>query len=163
YRQFPEYRNGALPHVEDVRRWLDSNIPENRCIGLIHGDFQFPNIMFSYDAPKVSGVIDWELSSLGDPLLDLCWVLASWIEPGDPTGKSPFVVPWTGFPTRRELVQLYGEITGRDMSALPWFFTLACFKQACILEGSYARALSGQASLSTGERLHRSAIWLLRK
>lgn len=109
------YDPGELPHVEEVGRWLTDNLPADRRIGLVHGDLQFPNVMFSLRAPRISGVIDWELASLGDPLLDLGWILSSWYEDGDPEGKSPMVRPWDGFLSRAGLVELYGELSGRDM------------------------------------------------
>jgi len=82
---------------DEIGRWLSDNLPAGRCIGLTHGDFQFANVMFSLEAPRISGVIDWELASLGDPLLDLGWVLTSWTEPGDPEGRKPVVQPWRIF------------------------------------------------------------------
>jgi aminoglycoside phosphotransferase (APT) family kinase protein len=65
--------------------------------------------------------------------------------------------------SRPELIRLYGELTGRDMSAIAWYFTLACYKLGCILEGSYARALAGQADMSKGAYLHRYAVALFAK
>lgn len=163
YLQLPGYRNVLLPHVDEVCRWLGDNLPADRRIGVIHGDFQFTNIMFHRDQPAIVGLIDWELSSLGDPVLDLCWTLARWVEAGDPPGFAPFLEPWDGFLCRGDLIRLYGELTGRDMSAIGWYQTLACYKMGCVFEGSYARALSGQAPMDIGERLHRSAVWLLHK
>jgi aminoglycoside phosphotransferase (APT) family kinase protein len=163
YRELPGYDGQDLPEVDFVGRWLTDNCPASGRIGVIHGDFQYPNVMYAYDAPKVIGLIDWELSTLGDPLLDLGWMLSSWCEPGDPEGKSPVIRPWDGFMSRAEIVSLYGEISGRDMSDMPWYFCLACFKLACILEGSYARSKSGQIAAETGLHLHRYALWLLSK
>lgn len=165
YRELPGYEGSTLPHVDLVGRWLSDNLPGDGRIGLIHGDFQFPNVMFSHLAPKITGIIDWELATLGDPLLDVGWVLSSWWEEGDPTegGKAPMVQPWDGFMSRAELVRLYGELTGRDMSAMPWFFTLACYKLGCILEGTYARSKAGQAPAEIGERLHNYALYLFAK
>lgn len=165
YREMPGYEGSQLPYVDETGAWLTDNLPSDGRIGVIHGDFQFPNVMFSLLAPKISGIIDWELSTLGDPLLDLGWVLSSWWEDGDPTdgGRQPMVRPWDGFMSRAELVRLYGEITGRDMSAMPWFFTLACYKLGCILEGTYARAKAGQAPMDIGERLHAYSIYLFAK
>lgn len=162
YRSVPNY-DGALPHVDDVSHWLNDNLPTDRCIGIVHGDLQFPNVMFSMRAPKVSGVVDWELASLGDPLLDLGWILSSWWEDGDPQGKNPLVKPWDGFLTRAELVQRYGQISGRDMTSMPWFFTLACYKLACLLEGTYARSKAGQVSADIGASVHAYAVWLMNK
>ncbi|MCW8158413.1 phosphotransferase family protein [Stutzerimonas stutzeri] len=168
YRDMAGYAGEAmLPHVDEVGNWLSSNVPADGRIGIIHGDFQWPNVMFSLESPRISGLIDWELSTLGDPLLDLAWVLTSWREPGDPSeggaSSAPVVTPWSGFMSRAELITLYGELSGRDMSSMPWFFVLACFKLACLLEGTYARSLSGQAPKEMGVFLHNYATWLMAK
>ena len=162
YRSMPNY-DGALPHVDEVGAWLKDHLPKGKRIGVVHGDFQFANVMFSHQAPRVSGVVDWELTSLGDPLLDLGWVLTSWWEPGDPEGKNPLVQPWQDFLTRAELVELYGEISGRDMSEMPWFFALSCYKLACLLEGTYARSRQGQIPEHIGKSVHAYALWLMNK
>lgn len=162
YRDMPNY-DSALPHVDEVGRWLTDNLPADRRIGLVHGDLQFPNVMFSHHAARITGVIDWELASQGDPLLDLGWILTSWLEEGDPEGKNPLVKPWDGFLSRNELVSLYGELTGRDLSVMPWFFTLACYKLACLLEGTYARSRAGQLPEHIGEKVHGYAVWLMNK
>jgi aminoglycoside phosphotransferase (APT) family kinase protein len=162
YRSTPNYQ-AALPHVDAVGKWLTDHLPRDRRIGIVHGDFQFANVMFSHLAPNVSGVVDWELTSLGDPLLDLGWVLASWWEPGDPEGKQPLLQPWEDFLPRAELVSLYGQLSGRDMSEMPWFFALSCYKLACLLEGTYARSLQGQIPEHIGKSVHGYALWLMNK
>ncbi|MBM3348041.1 MAG: phosphotransferase family protein [Betaproteobacteria bacterium] len=163
YLLLPGYTEVLLPHVDEVCRWLGDNIPANQRIGVIHGDFQFSNAMYAHTEPRIVGMIDWELSSLGDPVLDLCWALARWVEDGDPEGETPFLEPWDGFPSRAELMGLYGELTGRDLSEIAWFQVLASYKMGCVFEGTYARALSGQAPMAIGERLHRTSVWQLRK
>jgi len=163
YRELPGYDGHALPYVDEIGRWLSDFVPTSGRIGVIHGDYQFPNVMFSLEQPKIAGLIDWELSTLGDPMLDMAWVLSSWCEEGDPPGKSPIVRPWDGFVSRAELVRLYGEATGRDMSDMPWFFGLACYKLGCIVEGTYARAQAGQAPKEVGDQLHAYALWLFAK
>ena len=163
YAATPGYDPGELPHVDAVGRWLGDNLPSDRRIGLVHGDMQFPNVMFSLKTPRISGVLDWELVSLGDPLLDLGWILSSWSEAGDPEGKAPMVRPWDGFLSRRELVELYGSLSGRNMSAMPWFFTLACYKLACLLEGTYAASKAGKVPANVGESVHGYAAWLMTK
>ena len=162
YRSMPNY-DGALPFVDEVGRWLSDNLPKDKRIGIVHGDFQFANVMFSLQAPRISGVVDWELTSLGDPLLDLGWVLTSWWEQGDPDGKKPLVQPWENFLSRADLVRMYGEVTGRDMSAMPWFFALSCYKLACLLEGTYARSKQGQVPENIGQSVHGYAQWLMNK
>lgn len=161
YGQMENYPGNSLPDVDAVGEWLGDNVPADGRIGLIHGDFQYPNVMYFTDRPQISGLIDWELATLGDPLLDLGWMLSCWSDEGDPDGKIPVVSPWDGFLKRSELVALYGELTGRDMSAMPWFAVLACYKLACILEGSYARACAGKIPRDLGETLHAYALWLM--
>jgi aminoglycoside phosphotransferase (APT) family kinase protein len=161
YAETPGYNPADLPHFDEVGRWLKDNLPSDRRIGIIHGDFQFPNLMFSLKAPKVSGIIDWEIGTLGDPMLDFAWILTSWFEEGDPPGKKPMVEPWDGFPTRAELIRLYGELSGRDMSATPWFFALACYKLSVLLEGTVARAKAGKVPADVGEQVHGYCVWLM--
>lgn len=163
YRSMPNYDSGGLPHVDEVGQWLSDNLPRDRRVGIIHGDFQFANVLFSLHAPRISGVVDWELATLGDPLLDLGWVLGSWWEAGDPDGKRPLVTPWEGFLSRAQLARLYGELSGRSMDELPWYFTLACYKLACLLEGTYARSRAGQVPAHVGEQIRAYAIWQMRK
>jgi aminoglycoside phosphotransferase (APT) family kinase protein len=162
YKSMPNY-DGALPHVDQVGQWLTDHLPSDRRIGIVHGDLQFPNVMFSTQAPRIAGVVDWELASLGDPLLDLGWILTSWWEEGDPAGKNPLVKPWDGFRSRAELVRRYGELSGRSMDAMPWYFTLACYKLACLLEGTYARSKGGQIPAEVGASVHAYAVWLMNK
>lgn len=164
YREMPNYTGASLPHVDAVGDWLERHRPAESHIGIIHGDLQFANVMFCRDQPRMAGLIDWELSTLGDPLLDLGWILTSWTEPGDPdTGRKPAAEPWDSFVSRAELIKLYGEISGRDMRDMPWFFVLACFKLACLLEGTYARACAGKAPVEMGNFLHSYALWLMEK
>ena len=160
YSEFEGYGKPDLPGVDQIGAWLDANRPADAHIGIIHGDYQFANVMFAFDEPKLAAAIDWELSSLGDPLLDLAWVLQSWSEPTDPPGKDPQLQPWDGMPSRAELIAHYGEVSGRDMSAMPWFFVLACYKLGILLEGTYARACAGKAPKEMGDIMHWYAGWL---
>jgi len=161
YESLPGYRGHELPHIAEISRWLADHVPSDGQIGIIHGDFQFPNVMYCHDKPVIAGLIDWELSTLGDPLLDLGWLLTSWWDPADPPGKTPACTPWNGFLPRRELIALYGDLAGRDMSQMPWYTVLAAFKLACILEGNYARSVAGQMAAETGRSLHRYALLVL--
>ena len=161
YKSLPGYGGHELPHIEEMSRWLADHVPQDGKIGVIHGDFQYPNVMYRYDKPAIAGLIDWELSTLGDPLLDLGWLLTSWWEPGDPEGKTPGCTPWEGFLPRRELVAIYGDLSGRDMSQMPWYTVLAAFKLGCILEGNYARSLAGRMPAELGKSLHNYALLVL--
>lgn len=116
--------------------------------------------MFRFDAPRLAAIVDWELTTIGDPLLDLGWLLATWPEGNTGTVS---VTPWEGFPTADELVAHYAAQTTRDLSGLHWYSVLACYKLGIILEGTYARACAGKAPKETGDRLHASTIGLLER
>ncbi|MCU1458455.1 MAG: hypothetical protein JWL73_2547 [Actinomycetia bacterium] len=163
YSQIEGYGKPDIPGVDEIGDWLEQHKPAEAKIGIIHGDYQFANVMFSYDEPRLAAAVDWELSSLGDPLLDLAWVLQSWIEPGDPAGRAPGLQPWEDMPSRAELVARYGEVSGRDMSDVPWFEVLGCYKLGILLEGTYARSLAGQAPKELGEIMHSITLWLFAK
>jgi aminoglycoside phosphotransferase (APT) family kinase protein len=163
YGELDGYHGPDLEGVDVVGDWLDANRPADCHIGIIHGDYQFANVMFARDAPKLAAIVDWELSTLGDPLLDLAWLLAAWSEPGDPPGKPMQFGPWDGMPSRAELVARYAEVSGRDTSAMPWFLVLACYKLGIVLEGTHARACAGQAPKEIGDALHAYTVWLFAK
>ncbi|GAB2825605.1 phosphotransferase family protein [Actinocorallia aurea] len=163
YRGIEEYRAAESPHVGPVSAWLEANRPASFQVGIVHGDLQFANVMFTHEAPGLASIVDWEMAGLGDPLLDLAWILTAWREPGDPPGSDPYLTPWEGMPSRAELVAHYAALTGRDTSAFPWFQVLACFRLAALLEGTYARSLNGQLDRAMGEGLHKYASWLWAK
>jgi aminoglycoside phosphotransferase (APT) family kinase protein len=127
----------------------------------VHGDFHLANVLFSLSGPRLAAIVDWEMATIGDPLLDLAWLLATWPSDDGQTQALVPVAPWAGFPTRGELIATYGEASSRDLAALPWFEVLACYKLGIVLEGTYARACAGQADRHIGERLHAVALSLL--
>lgn len=163
YRADATYRENESPLVDTVADWLTAHAPKSGATGIVHGDLQFANVMFAHGAPRLAAIVDWEMTSLGDPLLDLAWILTAWREKGDPPGSDPQFQPWDGVPGRAELVAYYGEATGRDVSAFRWYQVLACFRLAALLEGSYARALAGRMNRELGEGLHTYAAWLWAK
>ena len=105
-------------------------------------------------AGEVAAVLDWELTTLGDPRLDLAWLL---ITSG---GVGSFETATDGFPTTDELVVRYGEKTGLPLDDLTWWQTLACYKLGIILEGTNARAAAGRAPVETGRDLPQRAVLL---
>lgn len=137
-----------LPDLESVGRWLGDNLPSSPATTLVHGDYKLDNVMFSLDGgPKLSAILDWEMSTLGDPLADLGWLISFWREPGDRAddifAETSRVTELPGFRSRRELMDRYASATGRDVSGLAWYQVLAIWKLAILLEGSYARHLAG--------------------
>jgi len=154
----------ALPDVEGIADWLEREQPPAFVPGILHGDFHLKNVLFRPDSAEIAAVIDWELATIGDPLLDLGWLLATWRDQGAPASEAQIVVePWDGFPSPAELVVRYGTASGRDVSRAGWYAVLACYKLAILLEGTHARACAGKAPAEIGTRMHQSAIRLLGK
>lgn len=151
----------SLPGVDELTRWLENNKPTDFQPGIFHGDFHFGNVMYRHDSPELAALVDWELSSIGDPLIDLGWLMAGW-PLGDENALVP-VSPWIGFPTLDELIARYGEQSGRNLDEVAWYGVLACFKLGTILEGTYARACVGKAPKETGDQLHGYTIGLFER
>jgi aminoglycoside phosphotransferase (APT) family kinase protein len=152
---------GGLPGVTRVADWLTRHTPRHFAPGIMHGDFHLANVMFRHNGPQLAAIVDWELATIGDPLLDLGWLLATWPEAGEAWAVG--VTPWDGFPTPAELIAHYRGQTTRDLSAIDWYAVLACFKLAIILEGTHARACAGAAPTDTGDRLHAHAVGLFER
>ena len=163
YAELEGYSGSELPHVDRVGRWLDEHRPADCHIGICHGDYQFANVMFSPSEPRLAAIVDWELCTLGDPKLDVAWMLTAWQEPDDPPGHGDGDPIWDTMPSRRAVIEHYGAVSGRPIDDMGWYFVLACYKLGILLEGTYARALAGQAPMEMGELLHRYATWLLEK
>ncbi len=160
YGEFEGYEGPDIPGVDDVARWLEANRPETFEPGILHGDFHLSNVMFRPDGGDLAAIVDWELSTIGDPLLDLGWLLATWPEEdGSGAGKIG-IQPWSGFATPDELVAHYRARSERDVDAIAWYAVLACYKLGIILEGTHARACAGKAPKATGDVLHATTVGL---
>ena len=130
--------------VDEVARWLGANLPESGPATIVHGDYRLGNVMFS--GARLSAIFDWELATIGDPLADVGYLVATWAQAGDPESavlSLGAVTRRPGFPTRDELIARYEERSGRSMSDIRWYTTLALWKSAIFLEGSYKRRLAG--------------------
>ncbi len=137
-----------IPDLVAVGEWLATELPESGPSTLVHGDYKLDNVMFAPVLPaRLNAILDWEMSTLGDPLADLGWLISFWREPGDAAGSifsdTTRVTEMEGFSSRDELVSRYQDATGRDVDGLDWYRVLAIWKLAILLEGSYARHLAG--------------------
>jgi aminoglycoside phosphotransferase (APT) family kinase protein len=160
YSQLDNYRGHGLP-TEHVASWLAENRPVDGPVGIMHGDYHIANVMFKLNGPQVAAIVDWEMCTIGDPLLDLGWLLATWPDPdvsSDIIGTA--LASAGGLPSRAALIQRYAEHTGFDVSAADWYTVMACFKLGILLEGTYARSCAGQAPAEVGLRLHSTAVGL---
>jgi aminoglycoside phosphotransferase (APT) family kinase protein len=155
YRELPGYPGADLEGVLEVAAWLDAHRPAHSVIGLIHGDFHFANVLARSDRPELAAVVDWELATLGDPMLDLAHLLATW--PGTGPGAITDLPAAPGLPRHGEMIDRYARQTGRDLSDFGWFRVLACYRMAILLEGTNARAAAGRAPTEVGRSCHHMA------
>ncbi|MGA9493689.1 MAG: phosphotransferase family protein [Mycobacterium sp.] len=157
YKEFENYSGPEIPGVDDVAAWLDEGRPSTWTPGIMHGDYHAANVMFSRTGPEVVAIVDWEMCTIGDPLLDLGWLLATW-------GQSPAfggnLFELGGMAGPDDLVQQYARNTTRDLSHITWYTVLACFKLGIVLEGTLARASAGKAPMEVGELLHAATVGL---
>ncbi|MFN2613811.1 MAG: phosphotransferase family protein [Actinomycetota bacterium] len=135
-----------LPDLEFVGKWLADNLPSSNETTIVHGDYKLDNVIFAPSSPaQIVAVVDWEMSTVGDPLADLGWLLYWWRDPGDSSFGLTVssVMDKDGFPRRRELLQRYATTSDRDVSTVRWYSALGGWKIAIIMEGSYRRFLAG--------------------
>jgi aminoglycoside phosphotransferase (APT) family kinase protein len=153
-----------LPLVRELGSWLAAERPRSSGAAIVHGDYRMGNVMLEREQPRVLALLDWELATLGDPLADLGYLVATWSDassPGTVLELSP-VTRAEGFPGRRELVARYAERSGRAVDALAWYETLALWKAAVFCEGLYGRALRGEADDAWTRSLDEGVPGLLR-
>jgi aminoglycoside phosphotransferase (APT) family kinase protein len=150
-------RTRELPAMERVTEWLAAHRPDSPEATIVHGDYRLGNTMFARRAPaRLIAIFDWELATIGDPLADLGYLVATWAEPGDDEDTLfglGAVTRRPGFPTRAELVARYEERTCRSLPDVRWYATLALWKSAVFLEGSYKRRLAGTTEDAFFDRL----------
>jgi aminoglycoside phosphotransferase (APT) family kinase protein len=142
-----------VPDFEEVIEWLSNRIPPDPVQGvtpatLVHNDFKLDNVMLDYDDPtRVVAVLDWEMCTVGDPLIDLGLLLSYWGEQGDPRVRYELLGAVTvqpGWMTRKEIIDRYAEKTGRDLSGIAFYEVFALFKVAVVLQQIYYRYVKGQ-------------------
>jgi aminoglycoside phosphotransferase (APT) family kinase protein len=139
-------RTRDLPQVERVGRWLADHLPQSPPATIVHGDYRLGNVMLAAEPPaRLVAIFDWEMATIGDPLADLGYLTTMWIEADDPpmTFELSRVTRLPGFPTRDELIARYEERSGRSMTDIRWYQTLAIWKSVVFMEGNYKRAVSG--------------------
>ena len=153
----------SIPGLGQITAWLEDNRPRQSVPGVLHGDYHMANVMFMHNEPRLAAIVDWELATVGDPLVDLGWIMATWPEPDGTPSSSVTIRPWEGFPAIGDLVEYYKGRSARRIDNPLWYGVLGCYKLGIILEGSYARACAGRASMAVGERHHASCLRLFRR
>lgn len=146
-RQYDAAKTRELAVVDELQSLLSEHIwnPSPKP-SVTHGDYRLDNCLVQFEPhPAVCGVLDWELSTLGDPLCDLATLLLYWVEAGEPKPLlTPALTAQPGFPTRREIAERYAQVSGCDLSDLDAYLGLAHFKLVGIAQGMAARVAAGQ-------------------
>ncbi|GLY40426.1 hypothetical protein Amsp01_064490 [Amycolatopsis sp. NBRC 101858] len=135
----------APPEFAEVQAWLAANVPPESGATIVHNDYRLGNVVLATPG-RIAAVLDWELATLGDPLFDVGYFLASWPSPDaplTPTEELGIAALEPGYPTRAELASRYASQTGRDLSTLDWYTTLALWKLAVLYEYGRRRAVDG--------------------
>ena len=149
------YRNAEtdlIPAMNRVGEWLPQHYPTEQAPAFLHNDYKFDNVLLASDAatgeptPVIKGVLDWEMATVGDPLMDLGATLAYWSEAGDPPAYRNFNLTWLpGNLTRREVTDRYADRSGRDLTNILFYYVFGLFKNAVIAQQIYARWQQGHS------------------
>ena len=136
-------RTREIPGLDEATAWLRAHRPIDYVPGIMHGDYQFANVMFRHGTPaRLAAIVDWEMGTVGDPKLDLAWVVQGWPDDTSEAAGASYV-DLTGMPTRTELLAHYAERSGRQVDDIDYYVILARWKLAIVLEQGYARSLQG--------------------
>lgn len=148
--QYPDDQPRDLPGINKVATWLSANQPPAGELAVMHGDYKIDNTMMSKDLPpRVLRIVDFEMTTVGDPLIDLAWAMIFWPEEGN---LIAIAAPGTegGLDARycqspQQLVQRYADKTGCDLAHFQWYQAFAAWKLGIVLEASYAKFLKGES------------------
>jgi aminoglycoside phosphotransferase (APT) family kinase protein len=153
-RQYRAAEIDPLPEMDRLIEWLPASTPAQERTSIVHGDYRMDNMIFRPDRPEVAAVLDWELSTLGDPLADFSYLAMNWRLPAD--GRSALGgldLPALGVPTLEEAVGLYCRLTGRDgLPDLDWYFAFGLFRLASITQGIAKRIQVGTAASAQAQQ-----------
>jgi aminoglycoside phosphotransferase (APT) family kinase protein len=149
---FERIKGRELPGLDEASAWLRSHRPIDYIPGLMHGDYQFANVMFRHGAPaRLAAIVDWEMGTVGDPKLDLGWMVQGWPQDtSSPDAATSSYVDMTGMPSRDEVVAHYAEVSGRQVDDIDYYVILAKWKLAIVLEQGFQRAGDDEKLLAFG-------------
>lgn len=148
-KRYRDALTGDVPDGESVMNWLNENKPEDVDSCIIHGDWRIDNLVFDLTDKKLVGVLDWELATVGDPLMDLGSALAYWVDRDDEPNfaalrRQPSHLP--GMPTRKEFIEKYLELSGRKCDDFTFYEVFGLFRLSVIIQQIWARYRAGQTS-----------------
>jgi aminoglycoside phosphotransferase (APT) family kinase protein len=148
-KRYQHAQTDHIPAIDKTAAWLAANIPPETAPALIHNDYKYDNLILDpKDLANILAVLDWEMATIGDPLMDLGTTLAYWVEAADPPELQALAFGPTTLPgnlTRAELAHRYTEISGLDLPDMLFYYVYALFKLAVIVQQIYARYKSGHS------------------
>jgi len=149
---FERIKGRELPGLDIASAWLRAHRPLDFIPGIMHGDYQFANVMYRHGAPaQLAAIVDWEMGTVGDPKLDLAWMVQSWPEDTNgPDAASSSYVDMTGMPSRSRILARYAEVSGRQVDDIDYYVILAKWKLAIVLEQGFQRAGDDEKLLAFG-------------
>lgn len=153
-KQYRASETEHMPEVERLIEFLPRTVPEQTRTSIVHGDYRIDNMIFAHHEPRVIALLDWELSTLGDPLADFSYFLMSWVtEPEGRSGVLGVAGGDSGIPAIEEMVERYCAATGRDgVPDLNWYFAYNLFRLTGIVQGIKKRIVDGTASSAQAEK-----------
>lgn len=145
HNRYEKAKTDSLIAMEKVAQWLLENVPTEHKPSLIHNDFKFDNVVFSNENPtEITTILDWEMTTVGDPLMDVGVTLAYWSEKDDNDFEKSFNISWIdGNLTRTEFVARYAAASGREVSNILYYYVFGLFKNAVIIQQIYSRYKAG--------------------
>ena len=141
-KQYRASETQHIPEVEKLIEWLPRTVPEQKRVSIVHGDYRLDNMIFHSTEPRVQAVLDWELSTLGDPMADFTYLLMQWTMPGLANADLAAL----NIPTMDEAAAIYCGVTGETVPDLNWYFSYNLFRLAGITQGIAGRIRDGTAA-----------------
>jgi aminoglycoside phosphotransferase (APT) family kinase protein len=160
--RYTNSQTDSLPEMDRIAKWLSDNQPAHSSAALVHNDYKYDNLVLDPEnLTRIVAVLDWEMATIGDPLMDLGTSLGYWVEPDDPEPMRASAVGPTALPgslSRRELVERYAAATGRNTSGMLFYYCFGIYKIAVILQQIYARYVRGHTRDERFARLNERVL-----
>ncbi|MEW4447338.1 phosphotransferase family protein [Qipengyuania sp. JC766] len=163
-KQYRLSETETIPEMDALIEWLPQTVPAQHASGIVHGDYRLDNMIFHTEENRVIAVLDWELSTLGDPVADWAYFVLNWHNPADGrAGLLGLDLESLGIPTAEEATERYVERTGFPVPDMDWYFAFNLFKFAGIIQGIKKRVIDGTASSAHARKMSARVVPLVQR